>query len=127
MIPSEMIAVGVRGDGRSADSLHARTAPVPQPGPGEILIRVRAAGVNRPDVLQRRGLYPPPPGAPETLGLEVAGEVAALGPGAPRWREGDAVAALLGGGGYAEYAVTDARHALPVPVRALLRTGRGSS
>jgi putative PIG3 family NAD(P)H quinone oxidoreductase len=115
MIPSEMIAVGVRGDGRSADSLYGRTAPVPQPGPGEILIRVRAAGVNRPDVLQRRGLYPPPPGAPETLGLEVAGEVAALGPGAPRWREGDAVAALLGGGGYAEYAVADARHALPVP------------
>ncbi len=76
---------------------------------------MHAAGVNRPDVIQRLGFYPPPPGAPATLGLEVAGEVAALGEGAPRWREGDRVTALLGGGGYAEYAVADARHALPVP------------
>ena len=115
MLPSKMIAIGVKGDGRSADSLTAREAPVPQPASGEILIRVRAAGVNRPDVLQRRGLYPPPPGAPETLGLEVAGEVAGVGDGAPRWRVGDRVTALLGGGGYAEYAAVDARHALPVP------------
>jgi putative PIG3 family NAD(P)H quinone oxidoreductase len=71
--------------------------------------------VNRPDILQRKGRYPPPPGAPATLGLEVAGEVAALGEGAPRWRPGDLVCALLGGGGYAQYAVVDARHALPVP------------
>ena len=115
MIPSQMIAIAVDGDGRSADSLVARETAVPQPGPGEILIRVRAAGVNRPDVLQRRGLYPPPPGAPDTLGLEVSGEVAALGEGAPRWRQGDRVTALLGGGGYAEYAIVDARHALPLP------------
>jgi putative PIG3 family NAD(P)H quinone oxidoreductase len=87
---------------------------LPVPRDGEILIRVRAAGVNRPDLLQRAGNYPPPPGAPETLGLEVAGEVVVA---AGRWREGDRVCALLGGGGYAEYACVDARHALPmVPV-----------
>jgi putative PIG3 family NAD(P)H quinone oxidoreductase len=90
-------------------------APTPTPGPGEILIRVEAAGVNRPDLLQRSGLYPPPPGAPETLGLEVAGAVAALGAGVERWREGDRVTALLGGGGYAEYAVAHAGSALPIP------------
>jgi putative PIG3 family NAD(P)H quinone oxidoreductase len=73
---------------------------------------VRAAGVNRPDLLQRRGAYPPPPGAPETLGLEVAGEVVT---GGGRWKQGDRVCALLGGGGYAELARVDARHALPVP------------
>jgi len=85
---------------------------VPTPRTGEILIRVRAAGVNRPDLLQRSGNYPPPPGAPETLGLEVAGEVVIA---SGRWREGDNVCALLGGGGYAEYACVDARHALPIP------------
>lgn len=89
--------------------------PVPEPGEGEVLIRVRSAGVNRPDLLQRRGVYPPPPGAPQTLGLEAAGEVSAVGLGVERWREGDAVTALLPGGGYAEYAVADARCALPVP------------
>jgi NADPH2:quinone reductase len=73
---------------------------------------VRAAGVNRPDIIQRLGFYPPPPGAPDTLGLEVAGTVAKA---AGRWREGDRVCALLGGGGYAEFAVCDARHALPIP------------
>ena len=115
MIPAVMTAIAVQGDGRTPGSLVACERPTPQPAAGEILIRVRAAGVNRPDVLQRRGLYPPPPGAPGTLGLEVAGEVVALGPDAPRWREGDLVTALLGGGGYAEYAAVDARHALPVP------------
>lgn len=89
----------------------------PAPGAGEVLIRVRAAGVNRPDILQRKGLYPPPPGAPDTLGLEVAGDVAELGQGAVPWRVGDRVCALLPGGGYADYAVVDARHALPVPER----------
>jgi len=84
----------------------------PVPGPGQILIRVEAAGVNRPDIAQRLGAYPPPPGAPDTLGLEVAGEVVA---GAGRWKAGDKVCALLGGGGYAQYAVCDARHALPIP------------
>jgi putative PIG3 family NAD(P)H quinone oxidoreductase len=82
------------------------------PAEGQILIAVKAAGVNRPDILQRLGYYPPPPGAPGTLGLEVAGEVVR---GAGRWREGDQVCALLGGGGYAAFAVCDARHALPIP------------
>jgi putative PIG3 family NAD(P)H quinone oxidoreductase len=87
----------------------------PRPGPGEILIRVTAAGINRPDLIQRMGYYPPPPGASDILGLEVAGEVAALGEGAMRWTVGDEVCALLGGGGYAEYCRVDARHALPIP------------
>jgi putative PIG3 family NAD(P)H quinone oxidoreductase len=89
--------------------------PVPVPGPGEILIRVAAAGVNRPDCLQRAGAYAPPAGASDLPGLEAAGEVAATGPGVTRWRVGDAVTALLPGGGYAEYALTHADHALPVP------------
>jgi putative PIG3 family NAD(P)H quinone oxidoreductase len=107
-----MTAIAIEGGKGAADALHIETVARPQPGPGQILIRVRAAGVNRPDLLQRLGYYPPPPGAPTTLGLEVAGEVVA---GAGRWKAGDRVCALLGGGGYAQYAVVDARHALPVP------------
>ena len=110
-----MRSISIRGGKGGADALHVESAPVPVVRSGEILIRVRAAGVNRPDIFQRAGFYPPPPGAPATLGLEVAGEVAALGEGVGRWREGDRVTALLGGGGYAEYATVDARHALPVP------------
>jgi putative PIG3 family NAD(P)H quinone oxidoreductase len=110
-----MKAISVKGGKGGADALFVEPMPVPEPGPGQVLIRVRAAGVNRPDIFQRAGFYPPPPGAPATLGLEVAGEVAACGTGAERWRPGDRVTALLGGGGYAEYAVVDARHALPVP------------
>ena len=115
MIPETMIALAVEGDGASPQSLVTVEQPVPAPRAGEVLVRVMAAGVNRPDLLQRRGLYPPPPGAPQTLGLEVAGEVVAVGDGAQRWREGDQVTALLGGGGYAQYATVDARHALPIP------------
>jgi NADPH2:quinone reductase len=89
--------------------------PLPRPAPGEILIKVAAAGVNRPDLVQRSGLYPPPPGAPATLGLEVAGEVAAVGADVTRWKVGDKVTALLAGGGYAEYATAPAGSALPVP------------
>ncbi len=89
--------------------------PVPQPGYGQILIRIAWAGVNRPDALQRAGAYAPPPTASDLPGLEAAGEVAALGPGVSGWRVGDAVCALLPGGGYAQYAVTPAAHALPVP------------
>jgi NADPH2:quinone reductase len=107
-----MTAVTVEGGRGPAQALKAVQAPRPQPGPGQILIKVHAAGVNRPDLLQRLGAYPPPPGAPDTLGLEVAGEVVEA---AGRWRAGDRVCALLGGGGYAQYAVCDARHALPVP------------
>jgi len=107
-----MRAIAVKGGRGSAEDLEIVEIPVPEAEAGEILIRVRAAGVNRPDILQRLGAYPPPPGAPETLGLEVAGEVVQ---GSGRWKEGDRVCALLGGGGYAEYAKVDARHALPVP------------
>jgi len=114
-IPADMAAIAVKDGKGPASSLVPTRLPTPRPGPGQVLIRIRAAGVNRPDVIQRLGFYPPPPGAPETLGLEVAGEVAAVGPDAPRWRVGDQVAALLGGGGYAEYALADARHALPIP------------
>jgi putative PIG3 family NAD(P)H quinone oxidoreductase len=89
--------------------------PVPQPGPGEILVAVHAAGVNRPDLLQRQGNYPPPPGASDILGLEVAGTVAALGEGVTGWAVGDAVCALLAGGGYAEYAAVPAVQCLPLP------------
>jgi len=113
--PTEMTAIAIEGGRGAADALKAVHIPTPEPRVGEILIRVAAAGVNRPDLLQRLGAYPPPPGAPETLGLEVAGEVAAVGEGVTRWRIGEPVCALLGGGGYAEYARVDARHALPVP------------
>jgi putative PIG3 family NAD(P)H quinone oxidoreductase len=89
--------------------------PVPAPGNGDVLIRVRAAGVNRPDVMQRRGLYPPPPGAPSIPGLEVAGIIVATGPGAATEMCGEAVCALVPGGGYAEYAVARADICLPVP------------
>ncbi len=116
-LPSEMIAIAVEGGSGPASALKPVSRPVPTPGLGQILVRVAAAGVNRPDLLQRLGAYPPPPGAPYTLGLEVAGEVVAVdeGQGRGRWSVGDRVCALLGGGGYAEYAVVDARHALPVP------------
>jgi putative PIG3 family NAD(P)H quinone oxidoreductase len=115
MTAATMTAIRIEGGQGPASALVADVFPRPEPGPGQILIAVRAAGINRPDVAQRNGLYPPPPGAPEGLGLEVAGEVAAVGEGAPRWTVGDRVTALLGGGGYAEYAVVDARHVLPIP------------
>jgi NADPH2:quinone reductase len=89
--------------------------PVPKPGPGEVLIEVAAAGVNRPDVLQRQGLYPPPKGASDLLGLEVAGRIVARGPGADRFKTGDIVCALVNGGGYAQYAVAPEATTLPVP------------
>ncbi len=89
--------------------------PVPHPGAGEVLIKVAAAGINRPDVLQREGGYPPPPGASDVPGLEVAGEVVALGEGVARWRLGDRVMALVSSGGYAEYCTAPAPQVLPVP------------
>lgn len=107
-----MTAIAVEGGRGPAQALKAVQIPRPQPGPGQILIKVEAAGINRPDILQRLGGYPPPPGSPDTMGLEVAGEVVE---GAGRWKAGDRVTALLGGGGYAQYAVVDARHALPIP------------
>ena len=107
-----MKAIVIEGGKGPAEALKLGEVETPKPGPGQILIRVEAAGVNRPDVIQRLGFYPPPPGAPATLGLEVAGEVVE---GAGRWKPGDKVCALLGGGGYAQFAVCDARHALPIP------------
>jgi putative PIG3 family NAD(P)H quinone oxidoreductase len=89
--------------------------PAPQPGPEEVQIRVAAAGVNRPDILQRKGAYPPPPGASPILGMEVAGEIAAIGSNVTRWRIGDRVCALVAGGGYAEYCIAPALQCLPVP------------
>jgi putative PIG3 family NAD(P)H quinone oxidoreductase len=91
--------------------------PDPAPGPGEVRIRVAAAGVNRPDVMQRQGLYPPPPGASDIPGLEVAGTIEALGEGVTEWRSGDAVCALVAGGGYATKCVAPAAQCLPVPAR----------
>jgi NADPH2:quinone reductase len=87
----------------------------PAPGPGQVLIRVCAAGVNRPDLIQRAGKYPPPPGAPATLGLEVSGWIEAVGEGVTRWKGGEAVVALIGGGGYAEYAVAHEGAVLSAP------------
>ncbi|MFC7380204.1 NAD(P)H-quinone oxidoreductase [Brevundimonas sp. GCM10030266] len=110
-----MRVIQIEGGAGPADALTLAERPDPVPGPGQIRIRVRAAGVNRPDLLQRNGLYPPPPGAPDTLGLEVAGDVDQIGEGVTRWGISDRVCALLGGGGYADHAVVDARHALPVP------------
>jgi len=95
--------------------LRAGRLPVPRPGAGEVLIKVAAAGVNRPDAIQRSGGYPPPPGAPDTPGLEVAGTVVEVGSGAGDWAVGDQLCALLAGGGYAEYAVVPAPQALPIP------------
>ncbi len=102
-------------DGTGAEAMRLGTRPDPAPGPGQIAIEVAYAGVNRPDIMQRDGRYPPPPGASDLLGLEASGVVASCGPGVDRWSVGDQVTALLPGGGYAEYAVTCAEHALPIP------------
>jgi len=112
-IPATMKAVvGPQPDG--AEELALVDRPVPKPGRGEVLIKVAAAGVNRPDILQRRGLYPPPPGAPDILGLEIAGEVVEAGDGAEELA-GQKVCALVAGGGYAQYCVAPAGTCLPVP------------
>ena len=110
-----MRVIEINGGHGPAEALTPAERPEPTPGPGQIRIRVQAAGVNRPDIVQREGRYPPPPGASDILGLEVAGEVDALGDGVARWAVGDRVCALLGGGGYAEMATVDARHVLPIP------------
>ena len=97
------------------DVLVPTTRPTPRPSAGEVLIKVAAAGVNRPDVMQREGKYPPPSGAPDIPGLEVAGSIAALGPGVHEWKVGDTLCALVAGGGYAEYCVAPVPQCLPVP------------
>jgi NADPH2:quinone reductase len=108
-----MTAIGIKAAG-GPDMLVSEQRPAPVPGAGEILVKVAAAGVNRPDVMQRMGLYPPPPGAPDIPGLEIAGEVAALGADVKRWKLGDRVMALVVGGGYAEYCIAHESHALPI-------------
>ena len=113
-LPLEMTAVEIAAPG-PPDVLRPVRRPVPKPGPGEVLVRVAAAGVNRPDLLQRAGHYPPPPGASDIPGLEVAGTVAALGEGTPGWSVGDLLTALVAGGGYAEYCTAPAEQCLPVP------------
>src|SRR5437868_9867712 len=112
-LPSEMTVIGIREPG-GPDVLVAQTRPLPSPGAGEVLVKVAAAGVNRPDVLQRMGLYPPPPGASDIPGLEIAGTVVAAGEGAEQ-AIGAEVCALVAGGGYAEYCVAPAGTCLPVP------------
>jgi len=111
---TQMKAIGMAGPG-GAEVLKVQEMAVPQPGTGQLLVKVAAAGVNRPDILQRKGGYPPPAGAPATLGLEIAGEVVAMGEGCVRFKTGAKVCALVPGGGYAEYAVVAEANALPVP------------
>jgi NADPH2:quinone reductase len=113
-IPQIMTAVEISRPG-DADVLRPVERPTPRPGEGEVLIRVEAAGLNRGDLMQRRGLYPPPPGASDILGLEAAGRIAALGAGVSGWAVGDAVCAILAGGGYAEYVAAPAVQCMPVP------------
>lgn len=113
-IPSSMTAIEISQPG-GPEVLKQVTMPTPAPGAGEVLIKVAAAGVNRPDVLQRKGAYPPPPGASEIPGLEISGEVVALGEGVSLWKAGDKVCALVAGGGYAEYCSVHETNALPVP------------
>src|ERR1700704_6432393 len=113
-LPERMTVIAIRAPG-GPEVLVPEQRPVPAPGEGEILVKVAAAGVNRPDVMQRKGLYPPPKGATDIPGLEIAGEVVALGPGVRRWKLGDKVMALVVGGGYAEYCPAHESHCLPVP------------
>jgi NADPH2:quinone reductase len=112
-LPARMTVIGIKASGRP-EMLVPEERAVPTPGAGEILVKAAAAGVNRPDVMQRQGLYPPPPGASDIPGLEIAGEVVALGSNVKRWKIGDRVFALVIGGGYAEYCLAHESHALPL-------------
>jgi NADPH:quinone reductase-like Zn-dependent oxidoreductase len=113
-LPDTMTAIAIRGFG-GPDVLTPEQRPVPQPGTGEVLVKVAAAGVNRPDVMQRKGQYPPPKGATDIPGLEISGEVVALGASVTRWKLRDKVMALVVGGGYAEFCRVHESHVLPVP------------
>ena len=113
-LPSRMTVIGIKAAG-GPEMLVPEERAVQAPGAGEILVKVAAAGVNRPDVRQRQGTYPPPKGATDIPGLEIAGEVAAVGPDVKRWKLGDKVCALVVGGGYAQYCLAYETHALPVP------------
>lgn len=113
-LPATMKVIAATAPG-GPEVLKLAERPVPRPQTGEVLIRVAAVGVNGPDMMQRKGLYPAPAGASDLLGLEVSGEIVALGDQVKRWTVGDKVTALTNGGGYAEYCAVDARHCLPVP------------
>jgi NADPH2:quinone reductase len=113
-LPATMTAIAIRAPG-GPEMLVPEQRPMPAPGAGEILVKVAAAGVNRPDVMQRQGLYPPPKGATDIPGLEIAGTVVACGSGVTRWKNGDQVTALVVGGGYAAYCLAVEGHALPIP------------
>jgi putative PIG3 family NAD(P)H quinone oxidoreductase len=111
-----MMRYVAHGAGGDPDVLHIAEMPVPAPGPADVLIAVHYAGVNGPDIIQRKGRYPPPPGASPVIGLEVSGTVAAVGADVTEWKAGDAVCGLAPGGGYAEYCVIPAAHCLPLPI-----------
>ena len=123
-VPASMRVVVMNGAG-GPEVLGMGERPVPGPKPHEVLVRVAAAGVNGPDMMQRKGLYPAPPGASDLLGLEISGEVVACGAEVTAWKVGDAVCALTDGGGYAEYCVADAGHCLPVPEGVTVRDAAG--
>lgn len=123
-IPNEMHVVEISAPG-GPDVLKPGRRPVPAPAAGEVLVRVAAVGVNGPDLMQRKGLYPAPPGASDLLGLEISGEVVACGAGAERWNIGDRLCGLTNGGGYAQYCTIDARHCLPIPHGVSLRDAGG--
>src|SRR6201747_2051914 len=113
-LPAQMTVIGISKPG-GPEVLIPETRSVPAPGPGEILIKVHAAGVNRPDVAQRSGSYPPPPGASDLPGLEISGEVVALGEGVTKHKLGDKVMSLVAGGGYAQYCIAQDAQAIAVP------------
>jgi len=113
-IPTRMTVIALKSPG-GPEVLVPEIRDVPKPGPTELLVKVAAAGVNRPDVMQRKGQYPPPPGAPDFPGLEIAGEVLTIGKDVKRWKVGDKVTALVAGGGYAEYCLAEDSIALPIP------------
>src|SRR6185369_3856101 len=113
-IPASMHAVEISTFGKP-EVLKPCTRPTPQPKAGEVLVRVEAAAVNRPDVVQRQGNYPMPPGVSDLPGLDIAGRIAAVGEGVADWKVGDAVCALVAGGGYAQYCIAPAAQCLPIP------------
>lgn len=119
-LPAEMQVIEISAPGKP-DVLRLATRPLPAPRAGEVLVRVAATGVNGPDMMQRKGLYPAPAGASDLLGLEISGEIVAVGDRVARWKTGDRIAALTNGGGYAEYCAVDALHCLPVPAGISLR------
>jgi len=123
-LPATMKVIEMSGPG-GPEVLRLADRPLPQTKAGEVLIRVAATGVNGPDLMQRKGLYPAPAGASDLLGLEIAGEIVALGEQVTRWSVGDKVAALTNGGGYAEYCAVDAQHCLPIPQGIALRDAAG--